>query len=333
MEGAASTTRNGSSFARCAASATTLPDAAAKTKKLHGLFASLLGALSPEPDPGHPQPPCRRWGAVWARNRGSAVVTFVAIRRSSYLSVVPTFSRREVRDALALIDVAYSADGPEPFAERVVEALARLVPGEIVGYNERELVSHRLLTARETPFVDAPGEVVEAVSTFCGEYPLSMLKRRSETRALRISDFVSARELHRLHYYNLALRPLGIEHQMRLWLSAPPGVARYFYVSRRQADGDFTEGDRDLFELLRPFLVGLRERFDAHTAYETNGSGLTDREAEILAWVARGKTNQEIAALLVVSHHTVRKHLEHAFKKLRVHTRTAAVARAFASTN
>jgi DNA-binding CsgD family transcriptional regulator len=270
---------------------------------------------------------------MWARKTGSAVVTFVAIRRSSYLSVVPTFSRQEVRDALALIDVAYSAEGPEPFAERVVETLARLVPGEIVGYNERELVSHRLLIARETPCVDPPREVVEAVSTFCGEYPLSMLRRRSETRALKISDFVSSRELHRLHYYNHALRPLGVEHQMRFWLSAPPGVARYFYISRRQADGDFTERDRDLFELLRPFLDALCERFDAHAAHETNGSGLTDREAEILAWVARGKTNQEIAALLVVSPHTVRKHLEHAYQKLRVHTRTAAVARAFAPFN
>jgi len=44
-------------------------------------------------------------------------------------------------------------------------------------------------------------------------------------------------------------------------------------------------------------------------------------------------TNQEIAALLLVSPHTVRTHLEHAFKKLGVHTRTAAVARAFASMN
>ena len=278
-----------------------------------------------------PTSPSSIGAPLGACNTGSAVVTFVAIRRSSYLSVVPTFSRREVREAFALIDVAYSADGPEPFAEGVVEALARLVPGEIVGYNERELVSHRLLTAREAPSVDAPGEVAEAVSMFCGEYPLSMLKRRSETRALKISDFVSSRELHRLHYYNHALRPLGIEYQMRLWLSAPPGVARYFYVSRRQADGDFTEGDRDLLELLRPFLDTLRERFDAQAAHETNGSGLTDREAEILAWVARGKTNREIAGLLVLSPHTVRKHLEHAFKKLRVHTRTAAVARAFVS--
>jgi DNA-binding CsgD family transcriptional regulator len=42
--------------------------------------------------------------------------------------------------------------------------------------------------------------------------------------------------------------------------------------------------------------------------------------------VARGKTNQEIAALLVVSTHTVRKHLENVYAKLGVHTRTAAAA-------
>jgi DNA-binding CsgD family transcriptional regulator len=238
-----------------------------------------------------------------------------------------------MRDAIALIDVAHSADGPESFAERVVEALARLVPGEIVGYKEFEIGSRRDLTASETPFVDPPRDVVQAVRTFCAEYPLNGIRWRAETRALKVSDFVSSRELHRLDYYNHALRPLRIEHQMRCWLSAPPGVGRMFYVSRRQADGDFTERDRGLFELLRPFLDPLRERFDVPPAHGANRTGLTDREAEILAWVARGKTNQEIAALLLVSPHTVRKHLEHTFEKLGVHTRTGAVARAFASTN
>jgi DNA-binding CsgD family transcriptional regulator len=55
--------------------------------------------------------------------------------------------------------------------------------------------------------------------------------------------------------------------------------------------------------------------------------GLTAREREILGWVARGKTNVEIAKLLWIAPTTVRPLLEHVYAKLNVHTRTAAVAR------
>jgi DNA-binding CsgD family transcriptional regulator len=53
---------------------------------------------------------------------------------------------------------------------------------------------------------------------------------------------------------------------------------------------------------------------------------LTAREQEVLAWVARGKTNAEIAHLLWLAPGTVRKHLENAYAKLGVGTRTGAVA-------
>jgi DNA-binding CsgD family transcriptional regulator len=54
--------------------------------------------------------------------------------------------------------------------------------------------------------------------------------------------------------------------------------------------------------------------------------GLTARERQILGWVARGKTNLEIAEVLWLSPSTVRKHLENIYGKLGVHNRTAAVA-------
>lgn len=54
---------------------------------------------------------------------------------------------------------------------------------------------------------------------------------------------------------------------------------------------------------------------------------LTARERDVLSWVARGKTNAEIAQLLWLAPSTVRKHLENVYAKLGVSTRTAAVAR------
>lgn len=60
--------------------------------------------------------------------------------------------------------------------------------------------------------------------------------------------------------------------------------------------------------------------------------GLTPREAEVLHWVAEGKTNPEIGAILRTRPRTVAKHLERIFTKLGVETRGAAAARARAHT-
>jgi DNA-binding CsgD family transcriptional regulator len=56
-------------------------------------------------------------------------------------------------------------------------------------------------------------------------------------------------------------------------------------------------------------------------------AALTQREREVLALVAEGCTNAEIARRLWVAKSTVAKHLEQAYAKLGVHSRTAAVAR------
>lgn len=55
-------------------------------------------------------------------------------------------------------------------------------------------------------------------------------------------------------------------------------------------------------------------------------AALTPRETEVLTWLARGKTNRDIAEILGMSHRTVNKHLEHIFEKLGVETRAAAAA-------
>jgi DNA-binding CsgD family transcriptional regulator len=64
------------------------------------------------------------------------------------------------------------------------------------------------------------------------------------------------------------------------------------------------------------------------SAADLGALGLSRREAEVVFWVAQGKTNREVATILALSPLTVRTHLEHVYKKLGVETRTAATVRA-----
>jgi DNA-binding CsgD family transcriptional regulator len=53
---------------------------------------------------------------------------------------------------------------------------------------------------------------------------------------------------------------------------------------------------------------------------------LTAREAQVLLWIMRGKSNRDIGEILGLSPRTVNKHLEQIFAKLGVENRTSAAA-------
>ena len=73
------------------------------------------------------------------------------------------------------------------------------------------------------------------------------------------------------------------------------------------------------------WLIVMREVSDTAVVHAMmQGFKLTLREAEVLYWVAKGKTNRDIGDILGSSPATVKKHLEHVYTKLGVETRTAA---------
>jgi DNA-binding CsgD family transcriptional regulator len=71
------------------------------------------------------------------------------------------------------------------------------------------------------------------------------------------------------------------------------------------------------------------DTIDAPTGSSAGTEGLSDREREVLAHLAAGRTNNEIADALTISRHTVRRHVENIFAKLGVATRAAATAYAY----
>lgn len=70
----------------------------------------------------------------------------------------------------------------------------------------------------------------------------------------------------------------------------------------------------------------FQPNFDSPTPLQA--LGLTPRVAEVLLWVAQGKTNSDIGAILGISESTVKKHVLEIFAQLGVETRSAATLRA-----
>jgi DNA-binding CsgD family transcriptional regulator len=110
-------------------------------------------------------------------------------------------------------------------------------------------------------------------------------------------------------------------------------------VVNRRRQG-FSDRDRAVLELIRPHLANLyrlgvaidrakQAPTHADKATQIAAARLTARERDVLVWLAAGKTNRDIAAILGAKPRTVEKHLEHIYEKLGVETRTAAVMRMF----
>jgi DNA-binding CsgD family transcriptional regulator len=129
-----------------------------------------------------------------------------------------------------------------------------------------------------------------------------------------------------------ALVPLRTAVETWHRLEAPYEIAR-----TRVLVGDACRmlGDTESAALEHDAARAILERLGARPDLARLGSpatsrhGLSAREVEVLRLVAAGRTNREIAASLVISEHTVARHVQNIFAKLGVSSRAAATAFAF----
>lgn len=123
---------------------------------------------------------------------------------------------------------------------------------------------------------------------------------------------------------SIALTQL-ISQQLREWISHKPETGRQLPL--QQLTQELCVEMLNLIDgkeyLLR--LTNLHKPADDTHSFKQQFS-VTGREADVLLWIANGKTNREIGQILEMSPRTVNKHLEQIFKKLGVENRTSAAA-------
>ncbi|AMN54528.1 LuxR family transcriptional regulator [Labrenzia sp. CP4] len=135
-------------------------------------------------------------------------------------------------------------------------------------------------------------------------------------------------------------------------LLAKTGAAETSLFRLGRALGDWLDGPNSSGERRKSFMLGLSENLavqlhplgrvgpdenlfrvtaedEAGQVQALQGSfELTQREAEVLIWIAKGKSNKDIGEILGLSPRTVNKHLEQIFVKLGVENRASAAVRA-----
>lgn len=104
------------------------------------------------------------------------------------------------------------------------------------------------------------------------------------------------------------------------------------YFSFHQIPGVLGPDHRKQLRLLIPHLHAVLLRVlhihRTNTKKALASQALTERELEVLTWVCEGKTSAEIASILGIARNTVRNQIQNTLIKLRVNTRSQAVAKA-----
>ena len=227
---------------------------------------------------------------------------------------------RTLRAALDLLGAMNeSALDKRVFAQLGVEQLPQLVASEFTTLS----ICH-LASGRREVFGLPAGALSEqdraAFDRHFHEHPLVRYHAYQGGRGTqRISDSLPIEQFRRSALYNDYYRRIRIDHAMALPIYVRDGALVSFVLNRTRRN--FTDRERALLDVLRPHLARVYQRLNRL-------GGLTAREAEVLRWVAAGKSDAQIAAILHISARTVQKHLQHSYEKLGVESRTAAAMRA-----
>ena len=326
------------------------------------------------------------------------------------------------------IETIHACRTLDEFPSVVLKALRKLVESHLAGYNEVNLKRGRVV-AMVDPFHPAFAPLIGDFEKLMHQHPvISYFDRTGDGQALKISDFLGARQYHALSLYRTVYRPMEVEDQMAIGVKLEPGFMIGIAFARK--DRSFTERDRLKLNLVRPHLVqaylrvaeragaaehnadlaaALRESGVGVITLDKNGEmiratrgaleclhryfpradsksstlpeslmrwalqkslgetdpplvvphessnlvvrrvrnedrlllvlseerhtgeatwlmryGLTARELEVLKWLAQGRSNPDIAAILGLTPGTVKLHVERVLAKLGVENRTAA---------
>ncbi|WP_044364969.1 helix-turn-helix transcriptional regulator [Streptomyces natalensis] len=232
-----------------------------------------------------------------------------------------TAAEAGLRRIFDVVDLLIDAVDEESLVPALLPLLLDAVPGDSIVWAPSPDPTHRTPTTLPADLV-----TLDSQAAFDRHAPADPLVAHTWTATgtpLRRSTLQSDRAYHALAAYHDVYRPLGAERQLAMSFSGGyvDGTPRSICLVINRSGPDFTDDDVLTAALLRTRLAHVLRRLAPPPALRCE---VTRRESAVLALLAHGLTNQQIAHRLAISPRTVDKHLEHAYAKLRVGGRVEA---------
>ena len=279
----------------------------------------------------------REFAAIRPRARGHALVQLAELRRRQgrFEEAARLFAEVEGSRAALLGSAVLAFDkGDGQRARDLAERYLRQTP--VSNRAERavalELLVRSAAERGETESVEHAVDELRAIASVAPTEHLQALARRAAgSIAAAAGEPERARPLleDAVDLFNRCGAPFEAA-------GARLALARALRRSgRRPAAREEAQAARSVFERLGAghgvesaarFLAGLEDEAEAGGPQPPLSAALTSRELEVLRLLAAGLTNREIAVRLVISEHTVHRHVTNLYRRLGVSSRTAATA-------
>jgi DNA-binding CsgD family transcriptional regulator len=254
------------------------------------------------------------------------------------------------------IEVLYRPVRLQQFTGHAAGVLRRLISGEFHGVRVVVRPKGGDRVRRDTALYPVPANWENLAETFASLYPKFPLRSIRESgnlhEPLALSDIANRQTFESLDLYHDYYRILGVSDDLSVNFGSLGHPVCLAVLRERRG---FSDQDRAILSAVRPHmerayryaraLESLRatakrgteatDDTSAESLQDQCGSprslcvlGLSEREAEVLYWVAAGKSSPVISMILGIRHDTVRAHLKRVFAKLGVENRLSAALRA-----
>jgi DNA-binding CsgD family transcriptional regulator len=255
------------------------------------------------------------------------------------------------------IELLYKPVRSQQLTGHFAGVLRRLISGEFHGVSVVVRPKRaRDPIRRDTALYPVPANWENLAETFASLYPNFPLRSIRESgnlhEPLALSDVTNRQTFESLDLYHDYYRILGVSDDLSVNFGSLGHRVCLAVLRERRG---FSDQDRAILSAVRPHmerayryaraLESLRatakrgteatDDTSAESLQDQGGSsrslcvlGLSEREAEVLYWVAAGKSSPVISMILGIRHDTVRAHLKRVFAKLGVENRLSAALRA-----